>query len=294
MFKKTYFTLCVSVLLSFTLSGCMVLKSTYLDKVNEAEKLSQDITSLQQRNQILTSENIKLQNEINDLDLEIEKNILDRNQIKKDRDNLETLLKSKSDTLSRNIAELRGKNADLEARNSALKENITKLEKDVASFEKTKEEIQTVSKTYDNLLEEMKGEIAKGQITISELKGKLTVNVLEEILFDSGKAEIKKNGLVVLKKVIDVLKNVKDKIIRVEGHTDNVKIGSSLLGKYPTNWELSAARAINVTKYLQNQGIDPAILSSTAYGEYHPVADNSTSEGRAKNRRIAIVLTNKD
>jgi chemotaxis protein MotB len=287
-----------------------------MNKANEAEKLSQDVTNLQQRNQILTSENIKLQNEINDLDLEIEKNILDRNQltddlsnvtkqkdqIKKDRDNLETLLKSKSDTLSRNIAELRGKNAELETKNNALKENLTKvksenekLRQDTIGLEKTKEEeIQTVSKTYDNLLEEMKGEIAKGQITISELKGKLTVNVLEEILFDSGKAEIKKNGLVVLKKVIDVLKNVKDKIIRVEGHTDNVKIGSSLLGKYPTNWELSAARAIHVTKYLQNQGIDPAILSSTAYGEYHPVADNSTSEGRAKNRRIAIVLTNID
>jgi len=177
--------------------------------------------------------------------------------------------------------------ANLEAENNNLKKNITQV------TIKT-QEVEKASNTYQELLKEMKGEIAQGQITIKELKGKLTMDVVDKILFASGEAKVKKEGLEVLSRVVEILKTVKDKNIRIEGHTDNVKITSRLARVYPTNWELSAARAINVSKYLQEQGIDPAILSATAFGEYQPVADNTTPEGRAKNRRIAIILLPKD
>jgi chemotaxis protein MotB len=131
-------------------------------------------------------------------------------------------------------------------------------------------------------------------VTISELKGKLTVNMEAAILFDSGKADVKADGLLILQKMVDTLKAVKDKAIRIEGHTDNVLISGVLTRVFPTNWELSAARAINVTKYLQQQGLDPSILSAAAFGEFKPVADNTTMEGRAKNRRIEITLVSKD
>jgi chemotaxis protein MotB len=136
----------------------------------------------------------------------------------------------------------------------------------------------------------MKGEIAQGQVTISELKGKLTVNMVDAILFDSGKAEVKRGGEEVLAKVVDILKGVQDKMIRIEGHTDNVQIVGNLTKRFPTNWELSAARAINVARFLQGQGIDPSVLVAVANGEYRPVAPNDTDEGRARNRRIEIVL----
>lgn len=177
--------------------------------------------------------------------------------------------------------------ASLETENSRLRDNVKQAAK------KT-QEVEKASNTYQELLKEMKGEIAQGQITIKELKGKLTMDVVDKILFASGEAKVKKEGLEVLSRVVEILKNVKDKNIRVEGHTDNVQITSKLARIYPTNWELSAARAINVSKYLQEQGIDPAILSATAFGEYQPVADNATPEGRAKNRRIAIILLPKD
>ena len=164
----------------------------------------------------------------------------------------------------------------------------------MADLKKKSQEVEAQSKTYQDLLQEMKAEIAQGEITITELKGKLTVDVVDKILFASGQAKVKKEGLAVLKRVVDILKTVEDKNIRIEGHTDNVPITSRLAKFYPTNWELSAARAINVTRYLQEQGIDPVILSATAYGEYQPVADNETPEGRAKNRRIAIILTPRD
>jgi chemotaxis protein MotB len=140
----------------------------------------------------------------------------------------------------------------------------------------------------------MKTEISKGQVTISELKGKLTVNMVDSILFDSGKAEVKQGGLEVLRKVISILKDVTDKSIRIEGHTDNVQIIGALAKRYPTNWELSSARAINVARYLQEQGIDPGLLSAVAYGEWKPVGDNDTQEGKAKNRRIEIILVPKE
>ena len=87
---------------------------------------------------------------------------------------------------------------------------------------------------------------------------------------------------------------VTDKMIRIEGHTDNIPIGGNLAKRYPTNWELSAARALNVTHYLEKEGIDPAILSAATFGECQPVADNNTPEGRAKNRPIAIILLPKE
>ena len=207
-----------------------------------------------------------------------------------DADNLNkelTNVKGQRDELSKAISETRTKIADLEAENTKLKENVAQLQ--------TKsEKVEKESNTYKELMQEMKGEISKGQITITELKGKLTMDVVDKILFASGESAVKKEGLDVLKRVVEILKTVKDKNIRIEGHTDNVKITNKLAKVYPTNWELSAARAINVSKYLQQQGIDPKILSATAFGEYQPLADNSTVEGRAKNRRIAIILLPKE
>jgi chemotaxis protein MotB len=286
MLKKT-FILMVVFLLSIMVGGC-VSSSKFEKKVAEADGLNQSLRALQQKYDKLTAENNDLKDQFKKLNGDFAQLSIQKDKITADRDELDKVLKSKSDSLSKTINELRGKTAALEMENASLKEGV-------ANLKKTKEEeVKSVSKTYENLMQEMKGEIAQGQVAITELKGKLTVDVLDKILFASGEAEVKPEGLAVLQRVIDILKNVKDKAIRIEGHTDNVKIGGALARKYATNWELSAARAINVTRYLQKQGIDPALLASVAYGEYKPVADNSTSEGRAKNRRIAIILQPKD
>jgi len=207
-----------------------------------------------------------------------------------------------TDSLNRQIGALEQVNKDLKVENESLKTKVDDLAQQVAEqkqrvadLEMIKEQkVEEVSSEYNSMIDKMKAEIAQGQVTITELKGKLTVNMVEAVLFDSGKAEVKKEGLVILQKVIDVLKDTKDKVIRVEGHTDDVPIVGTLARVYPTNWELSAARAVNVTRFLQAQGIDPANLSAGAYGEGKPVADNETKEGRAKNRRIEIVLIPKD
>ncbi|MGA1868809.1 MAG: OmpA family protein [bacterium] len=283
MIKRIVLLLCITYV-SFSMSGCLVKKGTYLKKVGEAEGLSKNVESLVQELEGMTVQNENLSSKI-------------------------VLLESEQEQLSENNLMLTQSLGDCEREKKRLDESGTKKtgeinelwekiaasEKEKIELQKSKElEVQEVSETYGDMLKKMEAEIKKGQVTITELKGKLTVNMLDAILFDSGQAEIRSEGHDVLKKVVEVLRQVTDKEIHVEGHTDNIPITGALGKKYPTNWELSAARAINVTKYLQNQGIDPMILSANAFGEYRPIASNNSVEGRAQNRRIEIILVPKD
>lgn len=281
--------LLIAVLLGaiWATGGCVSM-GKYDLKEKEVCDTAKNLQDLQQKYANLNKENAGLKAEVERLTSNVEALSKDKENLEADNKKLDNVLKAKSDELSRNISELRQKIADMENENARLKEEIANLQKAKV------EEVQKTSKTYEEMLEKMKSEISKGQVTISELKGKLTLNMVDAILFDSGKAEVKPQGLAVLQKVTDILKSLKDKTIRIEGHTDNAKITGALARRYPTNWELSAARAINVTRYLQQQGVNPSFLSAVAYGEYHPVAGNDTEEGKAMNRRIEIILAPKD
>ena len=114
--------------------------------------------------------------------------------------------------------------------------------------------------------------------------------MLNEILFPEGGWELNQKGRETLDKILPVLKNLTNQRIEVNGYTDNVPIGPELKSRFPSNWELSTARATDVVRYLQKEGVNPELLSATGYGQEDPVASNDTPEGRAKNRRIEIVL----
>ena len=276
MFQKPPLLLLILAAAALLCGGC-VARSEYLQKQAEADTLTRNLAAVTARNASLTEQ--------------IERLNAERQKLTAERDSLNTRLGALAEELALTTAEARRTIKELSDRNLELEGDKQMLEESVALVRKTRDEaVRTVNKTYEGLLNEMKDEIEQGQIVITELKGKLTVDVVDKILFDSGQVEIKPEGLAVLKKVVDILIPVSDKIIRVEGHTDNVPIKGGLAKRYPTNWELSAARAITVTRYLENEGLDPALLSAAAFGEYQPVADNATPEGRAKNRRIAIVL----
>lgn len=261
------------VSLALGMGACTRFESTYMKQVGEAGDLRQQLSALQQQHEELLDENRMLKTRIEALTGDLA-------EMTKDRDTQ----KAESDSLSQTIVELRGRIAVLETENRKLRQDTVALEKS------QKEKVRKVSTTYQDMVEKMKKEISEGQVTISELKGKLTVNMVDAVLFDTGKAEVKQGGLEVLKKVISILKGETEKAIRIEGHTDDVPISGTLAKRFPTNWELSAARAINVTRFLQEQGIDPDVLSAVAYGEYKPISDNETPEGRAMNRRIEIIL----
>jgi chemotaxis protein MotB len=168
----------------------------------------------------------------------------------------------------------------------------SRLEEQIVKSSKAKEqEIERLKATYDTLMADMKSEVEQGQVTITKLADRLSVSMVDRILFPSGEADITADGLKVLQRVGNVLKNAEEKVIRVEGHTDNVPISGKLTDKFPTNWELSTARASNVVRFLQEKvAIDPDRLEAVGLSEFHPVASNATAEGRSRNRRIEIAL----
>jgi len=167
-----------------------------------------------------------------------------------------------------------------------------RLEEERAAMEA---EIQHLTETHAALVKSLEAELAKGGIWIKRVRDRLSITMVDRLLFDSGRAQVKPDGLKVLKRVSDILKHVRDKQIRIEGHTDNVPIGTQLRNRFPTNWELSTARASSVVRYLIEQGgMNRASLSAIGYAENRPVASNDGEKGRAANRRIEIVLYPKD
>jgi chemotaxis protein MotB len=154
------------------------------------------------------------------------------------------------------------------------------------------EEIQKLQSTYLELETKMKDEISQGDIRLSQAGGRIKVDLVDKILFDVGDASISARGAEVLTRVGAVLANVKDKKIQVSGHTDDLAISDRLRDRYPTNWELAAARASNVVRFLEEKANVPGRrLVVAAYGPWEPIASNKTANGRARNRRIEIVLT---
>jgi chemotaxis protein MotB len=169
------------------------------------------------------------------------------------------------------------------------------LDQERAAKEAKEAEIKRLTRTQEELSKSLQDEISKGNITIQQVRDRLTINMVDRVLFDSGHAEVKPAGQKVLKQVSDILKTVTDKQIRIEGHTDNVPISVKLQSRYKTNWELSTARATTVVRFLIDQGgVDPQHLSAVGYADTQPVASNETDEGRSTNRRIEIVLYPKD
>lgn len=129
----------------------------------------------------------------------------------------------------------------------------------------------------------------KGDIQIKRDSRGVTITIADKLFFESGAAEMKGSAKDILDAVASPLERLPN-MIRIEGHTDNVPINNS---EFPSNWELSSARAIHVAKYFMNtHKIDPGRISTTGYAAFRPVASNDSPEGRAKNRRVDIVVLN--
>jgi chemotaxis protein MotB len=201
---------------------------------------------------------------------------------------------------------LQGTNAELREQLAAIQVETKRAKSDLAAatkerdrlkvynanLERQKEaELQKLKATYDELVGSLKGEIEAGEIQVRRMKDRLSVNLESKVLFDSGRADLKASGIEVLRRVGTQLAKIEGKRIQIEGHSDNDPIGGKLKEKFPTNWELSASRALAVVHFLQTEvGIDAQSLSGAGYGEYQPAALNDTKEGKAVNRRIEIVL----
>jgi chemotaxis protein MotB len=174
---------------------------------------------------------------------------------------------------------------------AAFQAQVAALQGQIGDLQKDKEQAEQAVQSAKGLEDEMRNSLESKDVTISKLQGKLTVNILDRIMFDSGEADLKPDGEAVLAKVAAFLAQHPELKIHVIGHTDNVPIRGAARSRFPTNWELSTARALAAVRFLtERAGLDPHRVGAVGYGEYRPVADNSTPEGRARNRRIAITI----
>ena len=179
--------------------------------------------------------------------------------------------------------------------NLQLAENVKilrlELNKKKSVIELQEKVIQLLDDTKKTIQTSLKDQIAAQEVEVIETDNKLKVIFVDKILFDSGSTEINPKGKELLRVLAKSLKENKNQNIVIEGHTDNVSLTAYLMKRFPSNWELSTARASAVAHLFEEEGaIDPQRLSARGYSFYRPVASNDTEKGRRQNRRIEIVL----
>ena len=211
-------------------------------------------------------------------------------------------------TAQANSADLQKKLDDAIAENAQLRNELTRLGKNVdamlaekgtmasalAQAKSRLDELRTAqaaaearAAAFRDLATKFQRMVDAGQLKIVLRNGRMVIQLANDILFDSGKTEIKTDGKQALAQVATVLMTIPNRHFQVAGDTDNVPIQTS---HFPSNWELSTERAVQVVRFLVAQGLKPEVLSAAGYGEFDPIAPNDTPASRAKNRRTEISL----
>jgi chemotaxis protein MotB len=183
---------------------------------------------------------------------------------------------------------------------------VAGLQKELAEVTQARNDLQTRATTlaeqkgaaeaksaqYEKLANQLSGQIKAGQIEISELRGKMTVKLKDQILFPSGSAKLSREGTSALDPIAEVFKDMTGRNVIVAGYTDDVRVSPKT--GFHDNWDLSAARAISVVRYLASKGVPPQMLGAAGFSQFRPVAANDSAQNRAQNRRIEIALTAAD
>jgi len=169
----------------------------------------------------------------------------------------------------------------------AMVQDISAKEKQIADLMKAQEAARQRAAMFKDLMNKFKAMIDNGQLKVEVRKGRMIVKMSDKILFDPGKDDLKKEGKTALGEVTKILAGIQGRAFQVAGHTDNVPIKSK---KFKSNWELSTARAVNVVRFMVENGMPAERVSAAGYSEFDPVGDNTADEGRQQNRRIEITL----
>lgn len=203
--------------------------------------------------------------------------------------------------LNERLSGISAQNAAMGARLEALGQDVSELEtqrgaleSDLAQTRRALDELRTREaqaqerlRDFRSMIERFREMIASGRLRVRIVRNRMVVELPENILFDSGEAVLKPEGEQALAQVAQVLRTITGRDFQVAGHTDNVPIRSR---RFPSNWELSTSRSVNVARYIISQGVDAAHVSAAGHADTQPVSTNETPEGRQQNRRIEIVL----
>ena len=192
--------------------------------------------------------------------------------------------------LAADLAASRQRNADLERRITDLEKQLADCEARLAGLRSQLDQSKdSLAKAEKDLLKALQPEITKGTVSVQQSGDALTINLASSLLFDSGQDQLKTGGTDALKRVGGVLKDFPGKQVHVAGYTDNVAIKGPLQKKFPSNKELSDARANSAAQALRDGGVS-SNLSAAGHGDSNPVGSNNTPAGRAKNRRVEVIV----
>lgn len=196
-------------------------------------------------------------------------------------------LVAERDRLQRRVGELRAGEQALRTE----RDQLTR-ERDVlrAGNEQAQAALAAMREAQDALRARLSAELDSGEAQMRGDSEEVAIALDERILFPPGASELNERGLEVLARVAQSLASLPDRVVRIEGHTDSTPLTGANAERFPTNWELSTARATSVVRFLEQQGIAGERLAAVGYGAHHPVADNRTAIGRRRNRRIEIVV----
>ena len=308
MIKK----LCLIALSAATLTSCVSakvykdLEARYADLKSDNQELSHDLAQSERLRKQFEEEAQNLEDELASIRAERDALQRDYAATKANLENLQNSYDALEANSSKRIAENSQKNreliAELDEKQAALAAEQTRLEKlqrDLTERSRRVEELESMIAAKDAKMRQLKDAISKALIdfegnglTVEQRDGKVYVSLENKLLFDSGSWTVGANGRKAVNQLGSVLAQNPEIAVLIEGHTDNVPYGGN--GPIKDNWDLSTKRATAIVEILsQNSGIDPKNLTAAGRGEYAPVATNDNAEGKAKNRRIEVILTPK-
>jgi chemotaxis protein MotB len=235
--------------------GCGIPEEQYNAKVMEADRLKKELDAANQSQKSLQEQ----------LDAVKQENLT---------------LSNKLGELGQDVAKLLGEKGALATDLQATRDREARLRKE-------QEAQRARMAKYREVIEKFRSLVSSGKLKIRVQRGQMVVEMASNILFETGKSDLSDEGKLALTELAKILMTIPDRNFQVAGHTDNVPIESK---KFPSNWELSAARAVTVVKYLQESGVKPVQLSAAGYAEYMPAQTNDSEVGRSANRRIEITL----
>jgi chemotaxis protein MotB len=255
-----------------SLFGC-IGQNTYQKKIEEASDLTRDLAEVRRKNVDLSRENEELRAKIDGLDRKI-------GELETGKKDIENLLVKKQDAPTLTIAE-QGR-------------EIERLRGDLANLQREREgKVRDVSVLYESLLERMKDEVAHGRVSISELRGKMTVSLPDEVLFDPGSDEVKPGGVTVIRKIAELLTGVRDREVRVEA-SFGITGDRESAGKRRPAWESAASRAVATAELFRRLGVEPAAINAGISGGFATDKASGAAPVRAKDRRIGIIIVSKE
>jgi chemotaxis protein MotB len=258
-FAGTAVSAAMAMTLTLTVTGCGVDQQVYDAAVRDRDQQKQKLAEAQTAD---TAEKAQHKKDVETREARI------------------SVLSKKLESLGQDVSRLETERGNLGGELETAKKRMEDLRKAQIQAEARASQFRKLVAQFKQLTD-------AGKLQVELRENRMIVRLGDQILFDPGKTELKKEGEDALRQVTDVLKEIPNRNFQVAGHTDNIPIKSK---RFRSNWDLSTARAVEVVNFMIASGMEPKRLSAAGYADQSPVAANDTTENKAKNRRIEITL----